>query len=695
MKRANLLGGEGKVVWNNLTIFKKGLLLIVAPLFFQLVFFGLLAEMQTSIMKAQDWSIHSKDVLRQTQVILRNLLELGTGMRGYIISADADLKKAYDLAAQRLPKDVERLSASVIDNDEQKEQVGAIAKAIGEYTKWHAETMEFAGIGRHDVALERVKSETGTKLHNGIVEAMTAFIRAEDDLDRQRTADLEATRVRQQRLLGVGAIATLLITLSLAYVFSRSIGGRLATLSANAERLQHGKALTPPLDGTDEVAQLDAAFRDMAAEIAHSQSSVIGSSEEIRTLYVQAKASEAEIRALNENLERRISERTAELARANTALREADRAKDDFLAMLAHELRNPLAPVRNALQIMKTPGIGPEPSKQAQEMIERQVGHMIRLVDDLLDVSRIMRGKIELRKSRVELGTVFARAVETAQPMLDTQGQELIISKPQEPVWLDGDLIRLSQVIGNLLVNAAKYSDKAGRVWLTGRRDGTEAVITVRDNGVGIPPELLPRIFEPFVQADRTLARSKGGLGIGLTLVKHIVAMHGGRVAVTSAGIGKGSEFKVRLPALPVIPAAAPGPLQPDAQKPGLARRVLVVDDNVDAADSAAMLLRMSGHQVEVAYNGEAALDAAQKFHPEVVLLDIGLPGLTGYEVARRLRAKPEFKAMVLAAVTGYGQEEDRRRTREAGFDAHLTKPLAPSVLTSFVSSPRSFVLPD
>jgi PAS domain S-box-containing protein len=371
-----------------------------------------------------------------------------------------------------------------------------------------------------------------------------------------------------------------------------------------------------------------------------------------------------------------------ENARLYGELKEAGRQKDEFLAMLAHELRNPLAPVRNALQVMKMPGADVE---QARGMAERQVAHMVRLVDDLLDVSRIMRGRIELRKEPVELAAVLAQAAETAQPMLDAHGQELVLSAPPEPLWLEADPARLAQVVANLLHNAAKFSGRAGRVWLTAERRGDEAVVRVRDEGAGIRADVLPRVFDLFVQGDRSLERTQGGLGIGLTVVRKLVAMHGGTVTAASEGPGRGSEFVVRLPGVREAPAGA-GAAE-EAQAPAALRRVLVVDDNVDAAESIGMLLRLWGHEVRVAYNGPQALEAADEYRPEVVVLDIGLPGMSGYEVARQLRQRPQFKTALLVAVTGYGQDEDRRRSGEAGFDHHLTKPVDPDALHALLAS--------
>jgi signal transduction histidine kinase len=380
-----------------------------------------------------------------------------------------------------------------------------------------------------------------------------------------------------------------------------------------------------------------------------------------------------------------------ERKRAENALKEADRRKDEFLAMLAHELRNPLVPVRNGLHILSMPGASTAMIRQAKEMMEHQVEHLVRLVDDLLDVSRVVRGNIELRREKVDLSTVVHRALETAQPAIDIQGHELTVSLPARPVMLEADTIRLAQIISNLLVNAAKYTERAGRIWLTAERDDDHEAVSIRvkDSGIGIDAGLLPHVFDMFMQADRSLDRSQGGLGIGLTLVKRLVEMHGGSVTATSPGLGQGSEFIVRLPALPACEAPNRASVsQVTREQPaGSARRVLVVDDNGGAAESTAMLLRIWGHEVRTVHDGRSALQAVLDFHPEIVLLDIGLPGMNGYEVAKQLRAQKAFKSLVLAAMTGYGQDDDRRRSKEAGFDFHLTKPLEPEVLEAFIAT--------
>jgi CheY-like chemotaxis protein len=361
-------------------------------------------------------------------------------------------------------------------------------------------------------------------------------------------------------------------------------------------------------------------------------------------------------------------------------LADADQQKNEFLAMLGHELRNPLAPMRNALQILKMPGADASTASRARDAMERQLLHIVRLVDDLLDVSRIMRGKVELRREAVDLVSILGHAVEMSRPVIDAHGHELVVSAPDESIRIDGDAVRLAQVLNNLLVNAAKYTATPSPILLRAERRDGGISICIRDTGVGIAPELLPRIFNLFVQGERNLARSQGGMGIGLTLVKRLVEMHGGRVSASSEGIGKGSEFTVWLPVLseeavdrkqPVRPAA--GALPP--------RRILVVDDNIDAAETAVSLLKLWGHDVKVVYDGLAVLQAVRDFRPEIILLDIGLPGMTGYEVARQIRSEPEFGSLVIAAMTGYGQAEDVKRTKEAGFDYHFVKPLDPSRL--------------
>ncbi len=368
-----------------------------------------------------------------------------------------------------------------------------------------------------------------------------------------------------------------------------------------------------------------------------------------------------------------------ENARLYQDLRERDRRKDEFLAMLAHELRNPLAPIRNAVHILELAGPMDAHVATARDLIGRQINHLVRLVDDLLDVSRITRDKINLVKAPVELASVIAVAVESCRPLIDERRQNLELVMPPEPVRVSADLTRLAQVVLNLLNNAAKYTDEGGRIRLSVAVEKNQAVIRVRDNGTGIAPEMLPTIFDLFTQVNRTLDRSQGGLGLGLTLVRRLTEMHGGSVEAHSAGPGKGSEFVVRLPLLTDdssedVKLTERGTLSRLTR--GVRRRILIVDDNRDSAESLAMLLRARGHDVRTAYDGKQGLAAAEDYRPGVFILDIGLPGLDGYAVARALRTLPLFRAALLIALTGYGAEEDRRACYRAGFDAHLVKPV-------------------
>ncbi len=364
-----------------------------------------------------------------------------------------------------------------------------------------------------------------------------------------------------------------------------------------------------------------------------------------------------------------------ELRQIAAAMSEADHRKNEFLALLAHELRNPLAPIRSAVQLMQLTN-DPEANKAATGIVERQVDQMVRLVDDLLDVSRISRGKIELRKQRIDLASIVKQAVEDTRPLVTSMGHELTVTMPPEPVYLNADRTRLIQVLGNLLNNACKFTDMGGRISLAVEVVGGDVVISVRDNGIGIAAAELPSIFEMFVQADTSMERSVSGLGIGLALVKNMVEMHGGTVEVHSDGLGRGSTFVVRM-AIMESPALAPALGAVDGG-PDLAtaQRILVVDDNVDAALMLERLLQLNGKQTRVAHSGPDALEVAEQFRPHLILLDIGLPKLNGYEVCRRIRRQPWGKDMVVIALTGWGQEEDRKRSKEAGFNAHFVKPL-------------------
>jgi CheY-like chemotaxis protein len=363
-------------------------------------------------------------------------------------------------------------------------------------------------------------------------------------------------------------------------------------------------------------------------------------------------------------------------------LQEADRRKDEFLATVAHELRNPLAAIRNALQIMRLANHNREALEQIYPVMERQVQQMVRLIDDLMDVSRVARNKLQLRKQRVELAQVVRHAVECCRPLIESAGHELTVALPAEPIPVEADEARLAQVFANLLDNAAKYTERGGRISLTVQRDSGDAVVRLKDTGIGIDADQLAHIFEIFAQVDASLERSRGGLGIGLTLVKRLTEMHGGTVEAFSEGQDKGSEFVVRLPIV-AEPPAQQQPAATECERQPIANpcKVLIVDDSEDTSTSMRTLLHMMGHDTRTAHDGLEAVAVAESYRPDVMLLDISLPKLSGHEVAQRIRRQPWGQAMKLVALTGWAQEEDKRRSREAGFDLHLIKPVEPAEL--------------
>jgi PAS domain S-box-containing protein len=380
----------------------------------------------------------------------------------------------------------------------------------------------------------------------------------------------------------------------------------------------------------------------------------------------------------------------SKIARDITARKEEERRKDEFLALLAHELRNPLAPLRNGLQVIQMARGDWSAVEHVGAIMQRQLEHLVRLVDDLLDVSRISRGKLQLRRERINLADVVASVLEACEPLVKDHEDELTVSLPQEAIYLEADKTRLAQMLSNLVVNAVKYSDPKSRIWLSAVRDRNEAVICVKDTGIGIPPDMLPRIFELFTQVDRSLEKSEGGLGVGLTIVKRLVEMHGGSIEARSEGPNKGSEFIIRLP---IASPPAPRPEMSREDRPFRAtgpHRILVADDNGDAARSLAMMLEVAGHEVRTARDGREAVEAAAAFRPELILMDIGMPNLNGYDACRRIRELPWAKNLLIVALTGWGQDDDRRRSQEAGFDSHLVKPVDPAALELLLAERES-----
>ena len=368
-------------------------------------------------------------------------------------------------------------------------------------------------------------------------------------------------------------------------------------------------------------------------------------------------------------------------------LRDADRAKDAFLAMLAHELRNPLSPLMNALDLMR---LDPGRAEFARTIMERQIRLLTRLVDDLLDVHRITRNKLELRRSSIVLQDAVQAALESSRPLIEEKGHELIVSLEREPIAIDADLTRLAQVFANVLNNAAKYTREGGRIWLTAQRTGSDAVVRIRDTGIGIPPDMIDVVFEPFRQASASRDIARGGLGVGLTLARQLVELHDGTIEATSDGPDRGSEFTIRLPA-PAAPTEASAHAE-TADEPAIdeSKRVLVIDDNEDTASSLALLLQMRGYETRMAFDGVSALEVADTYRPDIMLLDIGLPRLDGYEVCKRVRAQPWGRDITIVAVTGWGNAEQKLRAKEAGFDDHMTKPVDLSALRVMLARLRT-----
>ncbi len=499
--------------------------------------------------------------------------------------------------------------------------------------------------------------------------------------------DVSDQRAAQQATARLAAI----VESSADAIITKNLDGIIQSWNAGAEELFGytgaeiiGKPITTlvPSDRTTEEAEILARLRKGQAS---ERIDTVRIAENGRQIPVAINVSPLRNRDGDVTGASSIIHDITERREAEEVLKAADRRKSEFLAMLAHELRNPLAPVRNSLQIMRLAGDDQATVDQAVATIERQVTQMVRLVDDLLDVARINRGKIELRRERVALKPVIDQAVEVSRPLVAKRRHELTLELPSQPVFLHADPTRLAQVLSNLLNNACTYTEPGGRIWFSAERQGSDVLISVKDSGVGIPADMLPQIFELFTQVDQTLERSQGGLGIGLALVKQLVELHEGTIEASSDGPGLGSEFVVRLPLLIEQHAEdhAAAPMTRIAATSS--RRILVVDDNEDSAKSLAKLLSIAGHETRIAFDGLEAVAAAEEFRPDVVLLDIGLPRLNGFEACRRIREKAWASAITLVALTGWGQDEDRLKAKDAGFDHHLVKPPEYTALTEIL----------
>jgi signal transduction histidine kinase/ActR/RegA family two-component response regulator len=490
----------------------------------------------------------------------------------------------------------------------------------------------------------------------------TIYLRARYDLMGRITAYLS--------IFALVTLLSMLVALALSTALQKIITRPLDEMATVARQVvdRRDYSLRAHATTQDEIGLVVAAFNSMLDE-------------------VQSRARALE--QSNTALTGEVADRQA----AEEALREADRRKDEFLATLAHELRNPLAPIRHAVKLLEAPGANDRQRQWGREVIARQVQRMALLLDDLLDVSRITRGRLDLKKDYVELASLVASAVETARPLIDSKQHILQIELPTEPLELEVDPLRLSQALSNLLTNAAKYTDAQGQILLRVSLDAQRLTLLVKDSGIGLSPAAIPRLFEMFSQIDSAIDRAEGGLGIGLALVKGLVALHGGTVEARSSGAGHGSEFSIHLPRSVIISRRLTAEVEQSVvvTVAGPRGKVMVVDDNRDAADTLSLVLRMSGHEVLVGHSGKDALELGSREHPDAIILDIGMPDMTGYEAARRVRREAWGRQVLLVAVTGWGQEDDKEKARAAGFDRHLTKPIDPNqledVLTAFLAA--------
>ena len=680
------------------------------------------------------WVSHTNEALARLEAVLSTLKDAETGQRGYLLTGETSYLEPYREAVDRLPGQIAALRQLTLDNPPQTARVLRLDELATQRMAILKRGLDLFGL---DPDRGRALSSTRQTVLSGEGKQIMDRIRAEvDEMQRVERELLEERRAIARGAARIGfatTVVALVIGLALValvvWLSARNLAARQrASEVLHAERERFRTTLTSigdavlvtdsqgrvtllnpvaeALTGWDADAigrPVETVFRIVNEDTREPAENPVG--KVLRQGVIVGLANHTVLigrdgreRPIDDSgapirdgrgrvvgvvlVFRDIAERRASEHR----LHENDRRKDEFLAMLAHELRNPLAPIRNAAHTLTLLGQPDERLRWVSGVIARQVGLLTRLVDDLLDVSRITSGKITLQRERVAVAAVIAQAAETARPAAESRRETLEVDVPDDVGLVEGDPARLIQAVGNLLDNAIRYSEEGGRVRLTARVEAREVVIVVRDEGVGIDAELLPHVFDLFTQADRSLERRQGGLGIGLTLVRRLVEMHGGRVEASSEGAGRGSEFTIRLPrvaaAAPVAPLVAE---VPEAQ-PGPARRVLVVDDQPDSTDSLALLLRLHGHEVCTAADGPGAVDEFLRSKPEVVFLDLGLPGMSGYDVARRLRAMPEGRDVRLVAVTGYGTEADRERTRAAGFDLHLAKPVDPHAVEALLT---------
>ncbi len=672
------------------------------------------------------------EVIDLTNGVLLGLVNTETGERGYLLTAREDFLLPYTNALPGIEERLAKLETLIQENPIQQARIDRLEVMTRARVALLTARVEFRRKGAHDPGIQAAafKGKEQMDAIRSLIAEMEVDERAE--LARRNQQSVRAFRIA----VGTGllaAFAGLLFLAAFVSVLHRSLSARnvaMLLLARQNELFQTTLAsIGDAVITTDTASQVT--FLNPVAEAMTGWTNDSARGKPLETVFqilredTREPAENPAIKALREGAVIGLANHTLLISRdgsecaiddsaapirneqgavagvvlvfrditerlsAEKSLRTADRLKDEYLAMLAHELRNPLAPIRNSLQILKQSAANSETRELAREMAERQVKHMALLLDDLLDVARISSGRIELRLQPVDLTSLARRTVEAVRPFVAEQKHELIVSLPPAAVHTSGDPTRLDQVLTNLLNNAAKYTKPGGKICLTVESDQREARLRVRDNGIGIAADVLPRIFDLFVQAQRREDRTQGGVGIGLTLVRRLVELHQGTVEALSAGPGQGSEFIVHLPLLGAGLVAD----EPDEGSPGpraassIGRRILIVDDNRDAAETLAMLLSLNGHEVRLAFEGNSALDVAREFGPELVFLDIGMPGMDGYQVARALRADLKVRDSTLVALTGWGQEEDRRQSREAGFDHHLVKPVEPEKLEALIAN--------
>ena len=683
-------------------------------------------EVATSV----QWVSHTHEVLAKLEQVFSTLKDAETGQRGYLLSGERTYLEPYAQAVTRLGPQLDQLRQLTLDNPTQTAHVLKLEQLAHERLAALRQGLDVAG---NEPDRTRALQASRQALLGGEGKRIMDTIR--DEVEGMQVAERELLRRRDvsSRANARAAVATTVVALALGVVlvvmvtwlFARNLASRQRAADVlHAERERFRTTLTSIGDAvlvtdaqgrvtlTNPVAQvltgwadealgrpLDEVFRIVNETTRETVENPVAKVIRLGTVVGLANhtvliAKDGRELAIDDSgapirdgrgriagvvlVFRDIAERRA----VERARQDADRRKDEFLAMLAHELRNPLAPIRNAAYTLGLLDIRDDRLQWVSGVIERQVGLMTRLVDDLLDVSRITLGKITLQRAPVAARAVLAQALEIARPLAESRKQTLEVDVSDDAGRVEGDPARLAQAVGNLLDNAIKYTDEGGRIRLAARADGTDVLISVRDDGMGIGAAELPHAFDLFTQADRSLERKQGGLGLGLTLVRRLVEMHGGRVSAASDGPGLGSEFSIRLPRLAPGPAASEAAPAAAAGGPvGVGRRILVVDDQPDSTDSLALLLRLRGHDVRIAHDGLGAIEEAVRYRPDVILLDLGLPGMSGYDVARRLRMMPDLGVMRLVALTGYGTESDRQNTRDAGFDVHLTKPVDPQAL--------------